>query len=112
MDAAKFQTETLPENPAEATGCSPEHTMAIHGPNRHGAARRPPPRSVSSGSEGAAAGSMKNGLYSIHTYMLDGVRGRDSGIMILRDGVLLGGGPHSWSTGSYTAGQRPRTGHP
>jgi hypothetical protein len=47
---------------------------------------------------------MKNGLYSIHTYMLDGVKGRDSGIMILRDGVLIGGGPYFWSAGSYTVG--------
>ena len=27
---------------------------------------------------------MKNGLYSFHIHMLDGVRGRDSGILILR----------------------------
>src|SRR5882757_4829248 len=48
--------------------------------------------------------AMKNGLYSIHMHMLDGVKGRDSGVLILRDGVLLGGGPHFWSTGSYTVG--------
>src|SRR5450432_2296504 len=47
---------------------------------------------------------MKNGLYSIHTHMLDGIRGRDSGILILRDGVLLGGGPYFWSVGTYTVG--------
>ena len=47
---------------------------------------------------------MKNGLYSIHMHMLDGVKGRDSGVLILRDGMLLGGGPHFWSTGSYTVG--------
>ena len=47
---------------------------------------------------------MKNGLYSIHMHMLDGVKGRDSGVLILRDGVLLGGGPHFWSIGSYTFG--------
>lgn len=47
---------------------------------------------------------MKNGLYSIHVHMLDGVKGRDSGILILRDGVLLGGGPYFWSVGSYTIG--------
>jgi hypothetical protein len=47
---------------------------------------------------------MKNGLYSIHTQMLDGVKGRDSGIMILRDGLLIGGGPYFWTTGSYTLG--------
>ena len=47
---------------------------------------------------------MKNGLYSVHIHMLDGVRGRDSGVLILRDGVFLGGGPYFWSTGSYTVG--------
>jgi hypothetical protein len=48
---------------------------------------------------------MRNGLYSIHMHMLDGVKGRDSGVLILRDGVLLGGGPHFWSIGSYTVGE-------
>ena len=47
---------------------------------------------------------MKNGLYSLHMHMLDGVKGRDSGILILRDGRFLGGGPYFWSTGSYTSG--------
>jgi hypothetical protein len=47
---------------------------------------------------------MKNGLYSIHMHMLDGVKGRDSGVLILRDGTFLGGGPYFWSTGSYTCG--------
>jgi hypothetical protein len=47
---------------------------------------------------------MKNGLYSIHTWMLDGVKGRASGVIILRDGVLLGGDPYFWSVGSYTVG--------
>jgi hypothetical protein len=55
--------------------------------------------------EGAAALSMQNGLYSIHIHMLDGVQGRDSGILILRDGVLIGGGPYFWSVGSYTVGK-------
>ena len=54
--------------------------------------------------EGAAVFSMKNGLYSIHLQMLDGVKGRDSSVLVLRDGVLLGGGPHYWSEGSYTVG--------
>jgi len=48
--------------------------------------------------------AMKNGLYSIHMHMLDGVKGRDSGVLILRDGRFLGGGPYFWSTGSYTCG--------
>lgn len=50
---------------------------------------------------------MKNGLYSIHIHMLDGVKGRDSGVLILRDGVLLGGGPYFWSRGAYTIGNGP-----
>lgn len=57
------------------------------------------------GESGAiATDTMKNGLYSIHIHMLDGVRGRDSGVLILRDGTLLGGGPFFWSAGSYTVG--------
>jgi hypothetical protein len=47
---------------------------------------------------------MKDGLYSFHMHMLDGVKGRDSGVLILRDGRFLGGGPYFWSTGSYTCG--------
>jgi hypothetical protein len=45
---------------------------------------------------------MKNGLYSVQIQMGDGVRGRASGVIILRDGVILGGDPYFWSTGSYT----------
>lgn len=48
---------------------------------------------------------MKNGLFSIHIHMLDGVKGRDSGVTILRDGHLISGGPYFWSVGSYTVGQ-------
>lgn len=47
---------------------------------------------------------MKNGIYSVHLHMLDGVKGRDSSVLVLRDGLLLGGGPHYWSRGSYTVG--------
>jgi len=47
---------------------------------------------------------MKNGLYSFHMHMLDGVTASDSGILILRDGSFLGGGRCFWSTGSYTHG--------
>ena len=35
---------------------------------------------------------MRNGLYSIHIHMLDGVKRRDSGVLILRDGALVSGG--------------------
>jgi hypothetical protein len=54
---------------------------------------------------------MKNGLYSIHIHMVDGVRGRDSGVLILRDGLLIGGGPYFWSIGAYTAGEGIWKGH-
>lgn len=47
--------------------------------------------------------NMKNGLFSIHINMLDNVRGRDSGVTILRDGHLISGGPYFWSVGSYSA---------
>jgi hypothetical protein len=46
--------------------------------------------------------AIKDGLYSFHIHMLDGAHGRDSGVLILRDGRFLGGGPYFWSTGSYT----------
>ena len=45
---------------------------------------------------------MKNGLYSVHIQMGDGVHGRASGVIVLRDGIILGGDPYFWSTGSYT----------
>ena len=47
---------------------------------------------------------MKNAFYSIHIHMLDGVKGRHSGVLILRGGALVGGGPYFWSTGAYALG--------
>ncbi len=47
---------------------------------------------------------MKNGLYSIHIQMLDGVKGRASGVLVFRDGTILGGDPYFWSAGSYSFG--------
>jgi T3SS negative regulator,GrlR len=54
---------------------------------------------------------MKNGLYSVHVHMLDGVRGHDNGVLILRDGTMMGGGPYFWSSGSYTVGNGTWKGH-
>jgi hypothetical protein len=55
---------------------------------------------------GRAGGArMKNGLYSVHIQMGDGVKGRASGIIVLRDGVILGGDSYFWSVGSYTFGE-------
>jgi hypothetical protein len=45
---------------------------------------------------------MKNGLYDIHIEMLDGVSGRNSGVMVLRDGTIRGGDSHYYYTGSYS----------
>src|SRR5258708_20806564 len=64
--------------------------------------RRPSLQALSSQPERAAALSMKNGLYSIHIHMLDGVRGRDSGVLLLRNGVLIGGGAPFLAVGSLT----------
>ena len=55
--------------------------------------------------------SVRNGPYSIHIHMTDGVRGRDSGILNLRDGLLIGGGPYFWSIGPYGAGEGTWKGH-
>jgi hypothetical protein len=41
-------------------------------------------------------------------HLLDGVKGRDSGIPILRDGCILGGGTCFWSIGSYTVSAKLR----
>ena len=45
---------------------------------------------------------MKNGLYSIHVKMLDGHPDRGSGVLVLRDGDMLGGNASLFYTGSYT----------
>ncbi len=45
---------------------------------------------------------MKNGLYSIHVTLLDGRVGKGSGVMLIRDGQLLGGDAYLFYTGSYT----------
>src|SRR3954454_5762288 len=34
---------------------------------------------------------MKNGLYSIHVNLLDGRSGKGSGVLVFRDGQILGG---------------------
>src|SRR4051812_18810442 len=56
-------------------------------------------------SVGAAAGHwdvMKNGLYSIHVTLLDGRIGKGSGVILFRDGQILGGDAYLFYTGSYT----------
>src|ERR1700678_2158965 len=45
---------------------------------------------------------MKNGLYSIHVSLQDGRSGKGSGVVIFRDGKILGGAAYLFYTGSYT----------
>jgi hypothetical protein len=44
---------------------------------------------------------MKNGLYSIHVQLLDGRSGKGSGVIVFRDGQILGGDAYLFYTGSY-----------
>lgn len=45
---------------------------------------------------------MKNGLYSLLIEMLDGVSGRNRGVMVLRDGTIRGGDAYFYYVGSYS----------
>jgi hypothetical protein len=45
--------------------------------------------------------TMKNGLYSVHLALLDGRVGKGSGVVIFRDGKILGGDAYLFYTGSY-----------
>jgi hypothetical protein len=51
---------------------------------------------------GAGAG-IKNGLYSIHIRMLDGIDGGNTGVMVLHDGEIRGGDACFDYIGSYTS---------
>ena len=44
---------------------------------------------------------MKNGLYSIHVSLQDGRSGKGSGVVVFRDGRILGGDAYLFYTGSY-----------
>jgi hypothetical protein len=44
---------------------------------------------------------MRNGLYSIHVDLLDGRSGKGSGVVMFRDGKILGGDAYLFYTGSY-----------
>jgi hypothetical protein len=44
---------------------------------------------------------MKNGLYSIHVTLQDGRSGKGSGVVLFRDGKILGGDAYLFYTGSY-----------
>lgn len=54
------------------------------------------------GAGGRQWGAMRNGLYSIHVTLLDGRVGKGSGVMLFRNGQILGGDGYLFYTGSYT----------
>jgi hypothetical protein len=45
---------------------------------------------------------MKNGLYSIHVSLQDGRSGKGSGVVVFRDGKIVGGDAYLFYTGTYT----------
>jgi hypothetical protein len=45
---------------------------------------------------------MKNGLYSIHVVLQDGRSGKGSGVVVFRDGKILGGDAFLFYVGTYT----------
>jgi hypothetical protein len=47
--------------------------------------------------------TVTNGLYSIGIEMTDGGRGRATGVIMLRDGLIAGGDSYFYYTGSYTS---------
>ncbi len=49
----------------------------------------------------AGLGDMKNGLYSIHVSLLDGRVGKGSGVVVFRDGNIVGGDAYLYYTGTY-----------
>src|SRR3981081_2709856 len=46
---------------------------------------------------------MRNGLYSIHVSLQDGRSGKGSGVIMFREGKILGGDAYLFYTGSYTS---------
>jgi hypothetical protein len=48
-------------------------------------------------------GGIKNGLYSIHIRMLDGIDAGNTGVMLLRDGLIRGGDGFFGYLGAYSS---------
>ena len=49
------------------------------------------------------ANGIRNGLYSIHIRMLDGIDGGNTGVMMLQDGRIRGGDAYFDYIGAYSA---------
>ena len=45
---------------------------------------------------------IRNGLYAVNSRLLDGLEGGASGVSVLQDGTMRGGGPIYYHTGSYS----------
>jgi len=45
---------------------------------------------------------IRNGLYSVNSSLLDGLEGTSSGVTVLQDGTMRGGGSIYYHTGKYT----------
>ena len=54
------------------------------------------------GDGGRHRDDMKNGLYSIHVNLQDGRVGKGSGVIVFRDGKIVGGDAYLFYTGTYT----------
>lgn len=52
---------------------------------------------------------MKNALYSIHVDLLDGRAGKGSGVVIFREGKILGGDAYLFYSGSYVVSSESKT---
>lgn len=61
-----------------------------------------PEYGLNSGQQGAVTFMITNGLYLVETIMLDGVNSARRGVMVFRDGTMLGGGENFYTVGSYT----------
>jgi len=57
---------------------------------------------ASLGDGGRQRDIMKNGLYSIHVSLQDGRIGKGSGVVVFRDGKIVGGDAYLYYTGTYT----------
>lgn len=55
------------------------------------------------GSAGGSKGGIVSGLYSIDIRMLDGIAGGQTGVMLLRDGRILGGDAFFYYLGAYSS---------
>ena len=51
----------------------------------------------------SGAGGIRNGLYSIHIRMLDGIDGGNTGVMVLHNGLIRGGDAFFDYLGSYVS---------